>query len=162
MDGAPRRRTLPASVQALSTVDGRAWLGLALVLVGVAWATWPVAGWWTPPRVSGASRGTLVGDVVRVRPVPTGLFPHIAASAPATASLPRARLPRELEVVVARPSSGEEPTVVWWAGDRVIGRGSRTLSVARIPDVVWGGTDFVRVTVGDGLRPEQTRVWSLE
>ncbi len=160
--GAQSRRTLPAWAQALATVDRRAWLGLTLLLVGVAWSTWPAAGWWTPPRVSGPSAGALVGDVVRVTLVPTGLFPHIAASAPAATSLPRARLPRELEVVVARPSSGEEPAVVWWADDRVIHRGSHTLSVARIPDVVWGGSDFVRVTVGDGMRPEQTRVWSLE
>ena len=142
---------------ATGALDPRAWSGLVFLLLAVVCWTWAPTDWWHVPRITGvgASRGDLrfEGSL--------GLFPRIGATEPPTASLSSASLPAVLRVSIEGVATGERPTVAWWLGDRVIGRGADVLDLAPIATEAIDSGEPIRVTVGAGTRARQSWVWRI-
>lgn len=141
----------------LSAVDPRAYVGLALVLLAVAWWTWAPSDWWRSPGGAPAG-GAVLPDGAVVGALPRS-YPPVIADGLTPETLYRDSLPAVLRVSVEKD---EEPSVVWWLGNRAIERGRAQLEVAgfvreaTIPGVL------LRATVGEGTQERTEGVWQIE
>ncbi|MDG2305899.1 MAG: hypothetical protein P8R42_14885 [Candidatus Binatia bacterium] len=70
--------------------------------------------------------------------------------------------PTGLSIAIGASGIQEEPAIVWWLGDRVVARCRNTLDLSEVSSETLDTGVPLRVTVGEGNRDQQMRVWRVE